>query len=87
MAWHDARIGARRALVERIMSVLWVILITGAAMLVYVIVLLRASLRGRQWAIDTIRAMACVNEGPAGLVWFDRAGGSERVEPEARLVA
>jgi hypothetical protein len=73
--------------VEKIMDGLWVILVTGAAMLVYVIVLLRASIRGRQWAIDSIRAMACVNEGPAGLLWFDQARGSELVEPEARLVA
>lgn len=47
------------------MDALWVLLITGAVMVSYTAVVVWASIRGRQWAIDTLKATSCLVEGPA----------------------
>lgn len=53
------------------MDALWVLLITGAAMTAYLVVLVRAANRGKQWAIDTLKATACLVEGPgAAPAWL-----------------
>lgn len=46
------------------MDGLWVLLITGAILTAYLVCLLRAANRGKQWAIDTLKATACLVEGP-----------------------
>ncbi|MEQ8992773.1 MAG: hypothetical protein RLO46_13215 [Pseudomonadales bacterium] len=53
------------------MDALWVLLITGAVMTAYLVVLLRAAHRGKQWAIDTLKATSCLVEGPgAAPAWL-----------------
>jgi hypothetical protein len=84
------------------MDALWVVLITGAVMVVYMIILVRASIRGKQWAIETLKAMSCLVEGPgAASAWLreehrEPEPGQEpdqeseiesAIEPESELVA
>jgi len=53
------------------MDALWVLLITGAVMAAYLVVLVRAANRGKQWAIDTLKATSCLVEGPgAAPAWL-----------------
>lgn len=76
------------------MDALWVLLITGALMAVYLAVLVRAAARGKRWAKDTLRAIACMNEGSA-TAWFwlheqpdkPHRCEAEETEPESELVA
>lgn len=79
------------------MDAFWVLLITGALMAVYLAVLVRAAARGKRWAKETLRAIACMNEGSA-TAWFwlherselrqDRDNEeAEETEPESELVA
>jgi hypothetical protein len=51
--------------VEKAVNALWGFLITGALMLVYVVFLVRAAMRGRQWATDTLKAIAYMGDGSA----------------------
>jgi len=79
------------------MDAFWVLLITGALMAVYLAVLVRAAARGKRWAKETLRAIACMNEGSAtAWFWFherpehrqDRDNEeAEETEPESELVA
>lgn len=79
------------------MDALWVLLITGALMAVYLAVLVRAAARGKRWAKETLRAIACMNEGSA-TAWFwlheqpdherdQEEEAEEADEPESELVA
>jgi hypothetical protein len=53
------------------MDALWVLLITGTVMTAYLVVLVRAANRGKQWAIDTLKASSCLVEGPgAAPAWL-----------------
>jgi len=68
------------------MDALWVLLITGVVMVAYTAVVVRASIRGQQWAIDTLKATSCLVEGPAAAAaWHtleqDRHPAPER-EPD-----
>ena len=80
------------------MDPLWVLLTTGVVMVVYLIVLVRASIRGKPWAIDALKATSCLVEGPgAAPVWLrlEQCGpGLEREQelesamaPQSELVA
>jgi hypothetical protein len=60
---------------------LWVILVSGASMVVYLVVLVRASHRGEAWATEALKAMACMSEGSAA-AWFRMVE-----EPEQELLA
>jgi hypothetical protein len=79
---------ARIVLMERVMYGLWVMLITGALMVVYLGVLVRASHRGEMWAIEALKAMACMNEGSSA-AWFRMVEEPEQecLQRARRLVA
>ena len=47
------------------MEAFWWLLITGSGLVAYVAVLVRASMQGKQWATDTLRAIACMGDGSA----------------------
>jgi len=47
------------------MESLWWLLLACAVMLAYIVFLVRASMRGKQWAIDTLSAIACMSDGSA----------------------
>jgi len=53
-------------------------------MLAYVVVLVRASLRGHQWATDTLRAIAYMGDGSAAAnVLLIREAAEHRIAREA----
>jgi hypothetical protein len=66
------------------MDALWVLLITGTVMVVYLVAVVRAAIRGKQWAIDTLKATSCLVEGPSGgRVWLrERQAEGPEGEPE-----
>lgn len=55
----------------------WVIVVSGASMVVYLVVLVRASHRGETWAIEALKAMACMSEGSSA-AWFRMVEEPER---------
>jgi hypothetical protein len=67
---------------------LWVILITGTLMVAYLGVLVRATHRGEEWAIEALKAMACMSEGSSA-AWFRMVEEPERqrLERDRRLIA
>lgn len=81
MKWRVARMAVRLVLMERDMYGLWIVLITGAVMSVYLSVLVRASLRGEAWAVEVLKAMACMSEGSCA-AWFRIVEAPEREEAE-----
>ncbi|MEQ8861150.1 MAG: hypothetical protein RIC56_21090 [Pseudomonadales bacterium] len=54
------------------MDALWVFLTASGLTLAYTIFLVRASIRGKQWAVDTLKATSCLMEGPAASpLWLE----------------
>jgi len=49
------------------MDALWVLLATSAVFTTYLVVVVRAANRGKQWAIDTLKASSCLIEGPGAV--------------------
>jgi len=49
------------------MDALWVLLVVGSAMTAYLVVLVRAANRRKQWALDTLKAASCLVEGPGAV--------------------
>lgn len=70
------------------MDALWVLLITGALMAVYLAILVRAAARGKRWARDTLRAIASMNEGSAtAWFWLHEPREREQVQPDQEAQA
>lgn len=80
------------------MDALLVLLITGALLTAYLVVVLRAANHGKQWAIDTLKASSCLVEGPgAAPAWLtlERHAAESKsaqeddsvIQPDPELVA
>jgi hypothetical protein len=67
------------------MFALWVILITGVLVAVYLCVLVRAANRREAWALDALKAMSCISEGSSA-AWFRMVEEPEAQEPTRQQV-